>query len=142
LPRRCPSPPPPGFQNQEFERLYREWLKTSLESDGTKQVLVAGEIGAPRGFITLELGSEGRIGLIAVDAAYRGQGLGAQLMAEAERVCSQHAVTKLSVATQSQNAGACRFYETYGFTRQSEVDIFHVWLQTTPPVPAPSLDKE
>jgi len=131
-----------GFQHQEYERLYREWLRTSLEENNNKQVLVAGDAAAPHGFITLELGKEGRIGLLAVDAAQRGQGLGARLMTEAERICSRHQITKLSVATQSQNTGACHFYETYGFTRRSEVDIFHVWPQPKPPVPPPSLDKK
>ncbi len=119
----------PGFRNREFERLYGEWLASSLRGDQGKQVFVAGSAARPLGLVTLEPGpSAARIGLLAVDASQRGRGLGRRLVAEAERFCVRNRIAELQVATQSANRGACRFYETCGFGKSSETDVFHAWL--------------
>ncbi|MDY0144861.1 MAG: GNAT family N-acetyltransferase [Kiritimatiellia bacterium] len=118
----------PGFQQREFERLYWEWLTASLRGDDGKQVYVAGSAAEPLGLVTVEPGPVARIGLLAVDAAQRGHGLGHQLMAAAEYFCVQRHIAELHVATQASNRGACHFYDTCGFTRISEIDIFHVWF--------------
>lgn len=118
-----------GFQQQEFERLYREWLASSLRGDDDKRVYVAGGAAAPRGMITLEpSGTMARIGLFAIDAAHQGRGLGRQFVAAAEQFCIDTGRIALLVATQAENQGACRFYETCGFSKISEVDHFHAWL--------------
>lgn len=131
-----------GFRNHEFERLYREWLDSSLRGDGGKQVFIAGDVSAPRGLITVEPGAIARIGLLAVDARQRGGGLGHRLVAEAERFCHLHHYDELRVATQAENPGACRFYGSCGFQRISETEIFHVWLTPDPSDPPPPLRKE
>jgi len=117
-----------GFQNQEFERLYREWLASSLRGENGKRVYVAGDATDPQGLITLEPGQMARIGLLAVDARQRGHGLGHQLVAEAERVCHQNHFAELHVATQAENTRACHFYEICGFRKISETEFFHAWL--------------
>lgn len=116
-----------GFRNREFERLYGEWLASSLRGDDGKRVYVAGAPAAPRGLITVEPGLHVRIGLLAVDARQRGQGLGRRLVAEAERFGQQHRFAELRVATQAENPAACRLYESCGFRRVSETEIFHAW---------------
>jgi dTDP-4-amino-4,6-dideoxy-D-galactose acyltransferase len=123
-----------GFRNREFERLYQEWLASSLRGDAGKRVYVAGAAADPQGLITLEPdGGVARIGLLAVDAGQRGRGLGRRLVAEAERVCCREGIAELRVATQAENQGACHFYEECGFRIISEVEIFHVWLPLTQP---------
>ena len=117
-----------GFRNHEFERLYREWLASSLRGDGGKRVYIAGDATSPCGLITVEPGAIARIGLLAVDARQRGCGWGGRLVAEAERFCHLHHYDELRVATQAENPGACRFYESCGFLRISETEIFHAWL--------------
>lgn len=65
----------PGFRNREFERLYEEWLFSSLRGDNNKRVFVAGDSVAPVGLLTLEPGRDAaRIGLFATHAAHRGKG--------------------------------------------------------------------
>ena len=60
----------PGFRNREFERLYEEWLFSSLRGDNNKRVFVAGDSVAPVGLLTLEPGRDAaRIGLFATHAA-------------------------------------------------------------------------
>lgn len=117
-----------GFQRNEFERLYREWLASSLRGDGGKQAFVAGSAAAPLGLITLEPGGTARIGLLAVAEGHRGKGIGRRLMAKAERICGENRQAELRVATQAENREACRFYENCGFRKIAETDCFHAWL--------------
>lgn len=124
----------PGFRNGEFERLYDEWLAASLRGDDGKMVLVAGSASMPQGLITIEPGTDFRIGLLAVDARWRGQGIGHRLVAAAERRCSAHARTELRVVTQEANQSACRFYERCGFRRVAVKEMFHAWF---PPAEKP-----
>ncbi len=122
-----------GFRHQEFERLYREWLTGSLAGTDGKCVFVAGEETHPLGMITLEPGETVRIGLFAVDPAHHRRGIGRRLMDRAEQFCVQRRAPELRVATQAENRPACLFYESSGFAKAGETDIFHVWL---PPRPA------
>ncbi|MGD9781912.1 MAG: GNAT family N-acetyltransferase [Kiritimatiellia bacterium] len=117
-----------GFQHNEFERLYREWLASSLRGDGGKRVYVAGAAAAPMGLITLEPSGTARIGLLAVAEQQRGRGIGRRLMAKAEQVSGENRQVELRVATQAENREACRFYESCGFRKIAETDCFHAWL--------------
>ena len=125
-----------GFRNHEFERLYREWLATALRGDDGRQAFVAGSLDAPRGLITLEPGITVRVGLLAVAADRKGQGLGRRLVAQAERFCRQNHAAVLRVATQTANASACRFYKACGFHQTSETEFFHAWLPPLAPASA------
>ena len=123
-----------GFRNGEFERLYREWLASSLRGENGKRVYVSGRGDAPRGLITLEPGEEiVRIGLLAVAAAWRGQGLGRRLVAAAEGFCIQNRCAALHVATQTANPKACRFYERCGFRKIYDIECYHAWLAAPAP---------
>lgn len=122
----------PRFRHQEFERLYAEWLISSLRGDDGKCVLVAGAPATPHGFITLEPGKIAHIGLLAVDAALRGAGLGRRLVAEAERFSAARGSTHLQVATQGGNQPARRLYERCGFMQIEALDQFHAWFPAEP----------
>lgn len=122
----------PGFRNREFERLYEEWLFSSLRGDNNKRVFVAGDSAAPVGLLTLEPGRDAaRIGLFATHAAHRGKGFGRRLLHEARRYCAQRQIPELRVATQAANTNACGWYQAAGFQNVSTVDIFHLWLPPT-----------
>ena len=124
-----------GFRHQEFERLYREWLAGSLAGRDGKCVFGAGEETHPLGMVTLEPGDAVRIGLFAVDPAHHRRGIGRRLMDRAEQFCVQRCARELRVATQAENRPACLFYESRGFAKASETDVFHVWLPETPGEP-------
>ena len=121
-----------GFRRQEFERLYREWLAGSLAGQDGKCVFVAGEETHPIGMITLEPGAAMRIGLFAVDPAHHRRGIGRRLMDRAEQFCVQRRARELRVATQAENRQACLFYESRGFAKAGETDVFHAWLPDGP----------
>lgn len=121
-----------GFRHQEFERLYREWLAGSLAGTDGKCVFVAGEETHPLGMVTLEPGAAMRIGLFAVDPAHHRKGIGRKLMDRAEQHCVQQRAQELRVATQAENRQACLFYESRGFAKVRETDVFHAWLPERP----------
>ena len=121
-----------GFRRQEFERLYREWLANSVAGQDGKCVFIAGAEPRPQGMVTLEPGEAMRIGLFAVDPAHHRKGIGRRLMDRAEQYCVQQRAPELRVATQAENRQACLFYESRGFKRTSETDVFHAWLPDGP----------
>lgn len=62
------------------------------------------------------------IDLVAVEAAHRGQGIGAGLVAAAGR---QSGARRLVTGTQAVNVGAVRFYENLGFRLAGASHVFH-----------------
>ncbi len=119
----------PNCKEGEFEILYTEWIKNSLNGKIAKDVLVYVEGGKEIGFITLgEKDERCNIGLIAVDEKFRGQGIGEQLMSEAFKKAWEWGYKEMSVVTQRTNRGACSFYEKLGSVVESTVNIYHFWL--------------
>jgi ribosomal protein S18 acetylase RimI-like enzyme len=55
---------------------------------------------------------------MAVEAAYRGRGIGTELLAEAERACRARGLRKLSLIVFEQNTGAKRLYERSGYVEK------------------------
>ncbi len=56
---------------------------------------------------------------MAVESDFRGQGIGTELLAEAERACRALGLQKLSLIVFEQNAGARRLYERSGYVEQN-----------------------
>jgi dTDP-4-amino-4,6-dideoxy-D-galactose acyltransferase len=120
----------PGFQNNEYDRLYTEWIEKSVDRKLANEVLVYSEGNELLGFITLVLrGNTGAIGLIAVDENQRGKAIGKKLIGAALKYFSDHKVTSVEVVTQKANGAACRFYESCGFKIKSILNIYHLWIR-------------
>jgi dTDP-4-amino-4,6-dideoxy-D-galactose acyltransferase len=118
------------FRQGEFERLYRIWLADSLAGHQGACVYIAGDPTGPAGFITVAPGPPARIGLFAVAAECRHQGLGRRLITRAELHARALGAPELRVATQAENREACRFYAACGFHPEGQQDIFHIWLSS------------
>ena len=114
-----------------FQRLYTQWLRNSLNGSIAQSVMVLkSATGESLGMVTLgEKNRVADIGLIAVEAAARGQQVGQRLMAETRRRAVASGFTQLQVITQGENYLACRFYEKCGLTQVNEVYIYHLWLR-------------
>jgi len=119
------------FAPEVFTGLYQSWLQNSLNHQIAREVLVfeAASGGGAQGLLTLGL-KNGRadIGLLAVDAAARGQRLGQQLVAAARQRTAAWGFAELQVVTQLDNDPACRFYRRCGFHEWQVEHIYHLWL--------------
>ena len=118
------------FAPHVFPDLYSHWLRASLSGELARAVLACvPQTGAEKGLLTLsEQAGQASIGLLAVDAAARGQGIGQQLVAAARQQAQRWGCTQLQVVTQRANAPACQFYFCCGFELVHEEHIYHLWL--------------
>lgn len=123
----------PGFGDGAFERLYGLWLRNSLSGALARDVLLIDGPTGPVGLLTLrDSGERAVIGLLAVEQAVRGQGLGGHLLRAAQDLAVQWGKSALDVATQAANAGALRLYLSAGFVVQERVSVYHLWLDEAP----------
>jgi dTDP-4-amino-4,6-dideoxy-D-galactose acyltransferase len=119
----------PSFRNNEFEKLYVEWIEKSVNKTLASEVLIYRVESEIYGFITLALhGNTGSIGLIAVDETQRGKAIGKKLIHGALSYFKDKGSEEVDVVTQKANITACRFYESCGFEIKSTVNIYHLWI--------------
>ena len=117
-----------NFVNKEFERLYLEWIKQSLNREIAHEVFVSIDHDRVQGFVSLARKKfEAEIGLIAVDQEIRAGGIGSDLVCHAIKKAWEWNCLSIRVATQKANKTACRFYEKHGFSLHREINIYHMW---------------
>ena len=119
-----------NFSNNEFKRLYKEWLISSINKSIALDVYIyIGESKNITGFISLAAHKNevSEIGLIAVRASERGKGIARKLI---NKVICQSKIKnfkKIEVATQIVNFPAISLYENSGFKEKHRVNIYHYW---------------
>ena len=128
------------FFDRRFDRnlaagLYETWIRKACAND---QVFVGESDGHPAGYLSCQLSDQrsGSIGLVAVDARFKGQGLGRAMMEAALGWFLERGVSDISVVTQGRNVAAHRFYQSAGFLTRSIECWFHKWF--SPPASASS----
>ena len=115
----------PGFRNNEFERLYRRWLDNSIER-ADETVLVARDSVGLIGFVSLAHAKDvSTIGLIAVDARARGQGVGSALLEACFAETQRAGNGIIRVVTQEPNTAAMALYARCGFHVAERTCIHH-----------------
>jgi dTDP-4-amino-4,6-dideoxy-D-galactose acyltransferase len=136
----------PHFDRGRCGELYATWIEKSCREtekakdgkdnkDSKDFVLVAEQESGPAGYISCLLrpapeggaGPEGEIGLLAVDAAAQGRGLGGALVGAALRWLVERRAVRVRVVTQGRNARAQRLYQAYGLLTRSIGLWFHRW---------------
>ena len=116
----------PHISEHDFRRLFRLWIDNSVSRRFADYMLAFGQAGKELGMITAGRKDDMlSIGLIATDASCRGKGIGSALIQSVINLASESEL-KVEVTTQADNAEACRFYETHGFTVQSRTYVYHV----------------
>jgi len=118
-----------NFDRIKCEKLYEEWIDRDFEK-GNVLGLFPDDGENIKGYITFTMESSdvARIGLIAVEDAYRGQGVGAKLLNLTIAMSKKLKTKKVIVVTQATNTNALRLYEKAGF-RISDVKLwFHKWF--------------
>jgi dTDP-4-amino-4,6-dideoxy-D-galactose acyltransferase len=117
-----------AFVNNEFSRLYIEWLRKSINKTIARKTLVVKRDFQIAGFITLgEKAGKADIGLVAVDGRYRGLGIGNDLIRSADGSAHDMGLATIQVVTQMRNRDACRIYEKCGFKIHNIVNVYHYW---------------
>lgn len=119
-----------NMTNQEFEILYNIWIEKSISKEIATDILVArsGE-GIITGMVTYKLlDTLVEIGLIGIDRATRGKGLGTKLMHAVCALAKQNGCKTLYVTTQETNVQACYFYRKLGGQVHDQKLIYHFWL--------------
>lgn len=119
----------PLYPDAKFRAMYHLWLRRSLSGEMADSVFAARLNDSVAGFITLKKKDNcGDIGLLAVDAQYRGSGIAIRLMQQAEmHVLRSFDLAKMEVVTQAANLPACRFYEKCGYEVVRRQFIYHCW---------------
>lgn len=116
---------PPG----KLEQLYHIWIDRSVAREIADEVLVVEVDRAIAGMVTLgRKQGRGDIGLVAVDARHRGQGLGAVLVDAASAWFHARGEPAVQVVTQGANEAACRLYRRCGFVVERVERFYHFWL--------------
>jgi dTDP-4-amino-4,6-dideoxy-D-galactose acyltransferase len=109
--------------------LYERWMDNSLTGALAAKVLVAVRAGAVVGMVTVgERAGAADIGLIAVDEAARGGGVGGALVAAALAWGRSAGLDQATVVTQGHNRAACALYERCGYAVRDTVQVYHAWL--------------
>ena len=100
------------FSRERCDALYRQWITRDWETPGNA-ILVADREGLPIGYATCTVPSHrvGRIGLVAVDPAARGAGVGQALVEEAISLFARQDLGEVRVVTQGRNIAAQRLYQ-------------------------------
>jgi dTDP-4-amino-4,6-dideoxy-D-galactose acyltransferase len=112
---------------ERVETLYRHWFQGSLRGELADQVLLTRDEVGPTGLITVQRrGSRASIGLLAVAARARGQGLARALVDAAMHWSHRRDLRFLDVVTQGHNAAACALYQRAGFTITRQQFGYHV----------------
>jgi dTDP-4-amino-4,6-dideoxy-D-galactose acyltransferase len=120
----------PNFHNDEFKKLYFEWIEKSVKKEISDEILVYFDNEEEKGFITLVIKDNvGSIGLIAVDENERGKSIGRKLVHEAFCYFNEKKTDSVEVVSQLANKGACEFYKSLGFEVKNVVNIYHLWIK-------------
>ncbi len=119
----------PNFVNDEFKRLYNEWINKSLKKEIAIETIVVTDQGILKGFISLNKKDEktSKIGLIAVNTNFQGQGVGSQLLQDVELLSSHLGLNTIQVDTQMLNSAGMKLYLNNGYTISNVVKIYHLW---------------
>ena len=130
----------PGLSAADTARMHQCWIENCLAGRAADVVLVAVAEGRVAGYITGQvdpraqphLGEErGSIGLFAVAADARGQGLGRALLHAAQRWLGERAIERAEVGTESINYSALQAYVRAGFRIVQSSLTLHRWAGRT-----------
>jgi dTDP-4-amino-4,6-dideoxy-D-galactose acyltransferase len=118
-----------GFSPEWCDELYAIWIEKSC-TGFADAVLVPAPEGTAAGYLSCHLRDTGigQIGLVGVNDACQGKGLGQQLLDESLRWFAAAGVDRVEVVTQGRNIAAQRLYQRRGFMTKSVQLWYHKWF--------------
>lgn len=117
------------FTNNEYNKLYTEWIDKSISKELAFDIFVKLIDNRIVGFITLKeiTNKIVGVGLVAVDAEYRGYGIAKELTNRAMYEAKLLGYKSIQVVTQHHNIPAVKLYKAQGFKSKSLTYIYHYW---------------
>lgn len=118
------------FKPEDFVRLYETWINRAIDREIAKEVFISEDGDRINGVVTVgEKNGRLDIGIIAVDHFTRGKRIGSNLIRKVEAYALQNGFKEVQVVTQKDNFSACNFYVKSGFSIESVVNIYHLWVK-------------
>lgn len=115
---------PPG----RFEEMYKIWTEKAIDRQEGNHLALYKEGNSILGMVTYKVKLHVvEVGLLSVDLASNGKGIGGKLLRWVEYFALQHGLSAVSIPTQSTNLPACRFYDKNGYVITDLVNVYHIW---------------
>lgn len=119
----------PNIEEGKYEALYKEWVINSVNHRLAEKVCVYVLGNQIAGMITLGIkNNRADIGIIAVEEAARGKGIGKALLRSAEVFSHQKGLSQIQVVTQGINEPALALYRGAGYSIEKTEYFYHFWL--------------
>jgi dTDP-4-amino-4,6-dideoxy-D-galactose acyltransferase len=119
----------PNFPKDLFFKIYRVWIKNSVNGLIADRVFTIQQKNKIVGMITLGAkNNRGDIGLLAVSAEFRGRNFGVKLVKSALAYFNTSGFSSAQVVTQKANIAACSLYEKCGFQQEKIENVYHFYL--------------
>lgn len=122
-----------NFKNNEYEKLYKEWIDKSITKELAIDIIVTLINNKIVGFTTLDKKTSqlADIGLVAVDKNHRGKGIAKELINKTIIRARELGFKKIQVVTQNQNKPARSLYKAAGFKSIKLTYVYHFWNYDT-----------
>ena len=122
----------------QYERLFLTWINNSVSGGLADSIWTWRENDKMVGLVTVRCARrinpsngqaerEARIGMLAVDEAFRRKGIATALLNTCEFWCNTLDVPMASIVTQSDNTAAIALYEKSGYEQVERDSIYHYW---------------
>jgi ribosomal protein S18 acetylase RimI-like enzyme len=121
----------PHFHREACDRMYEIWIRKSCLENFADAVFVLETEAGIVGYISCDTDpgtGEGKIPLVGLAEAWRGQGMGQYLLHHALHWFAQQQISRVNVVTDGGNIAAQRLYQKCGFRTQSIQLWFHKWF--------------
>lgn len=116
------------FGESHFKKLYQTWIDNSINKKFADDILVYCEENQIKGFVTYKIKDDiASVGLIAVNSASQGKGIGAKLLLYLENLIVEKEIKQIIIPTQLSNIQACSFYQKQGYSIKNKTYIKHYW---------------
>ena len=120
------------FETSDFEKLYDRWLENAINQTHDNVFLAYHDKlqDQPIALLTGKVNNidlNARVGLFAVHESQQGKGLGKKMLNAFEQLGKTLNCNKITIPTQSENLGACRFYEASGYKALPTQFVYHLW---------------
>lgn len=122
----------------QYERLFLTWINYSVSGELADSIWTWQEENKHVGLVTIrcakrihpetkELEREGRVGILAVDSAYRRRGIGRQLFGACDFWCSSLSVPTVTIVVEKENSETVDLCEKIGYQIAAEESVYHYW---------------